>query len=75
MEIGAVELSNRLEAGAVEESEGIAPAHATNIALRWNESRITIWKVSATCLCVLVMGANDAAYGAIIPYVGLRSRA
>jgi fucose permease len=28
-----------------------------------------IWKLSATFWCALVMGSNDAAYGAIIPYV------
>ncbi|KAJ5248771.1 hypothetical protein N7468_000222 [Penicillium chermesinum] len=45
------------------------PSHAVNIAPRWNQSRRTIWQVTAACLCALVMGANDAAYGAIIPYV------
>ena len=47
----------------------VAPPHAVNIAPRWNESKSTIWKLSATLWCGFVMGANDAAYGAIIPYV------
>ncbi|KAJ5990162.1 hypothetical protein N7499_010689 [Penicillium canescens] len=45
------------------------PLHAVNVAPRWNESRTTIWKVTATFWCAFVMGSNDAAYGAIIPYL------
>ena len=45
------------------------PSHAVTVALRWNESKTVIWRVLATFLGALVMGANDAAYGAIIPYV------
>ena len=53
----------------------VPPSHAVNIALRWNESKATILKLSATLWCAFVMGANDAAYGAIIPYVSTtRSR-
>lgn len=51
------------------EIEEVAPSHAVSIAPRWNESKATIWKVTATFWCMLVMGANDAAYGAIIPYL------
>ncbi|QGA18904.1 hypothetical protein EYB26_006589 [Talaromyces marneffei] len=54
--------------------EGVAPPHAVNITPRWNESKTTIWKVTATCWCMLVMGANDASYGAIIPYLELYYR-
>ncbi|KAJ5200748.1 hypothetical protein N7491_008446 [Penicillium cf. griseofulvum] len=43
--------------------------HARNVAPRWNESKTTIWKVTATFWCAFVMGANDAAYGAILPYL------
>jgi hypothetical protein len=35
-----------------------APPHAVNITPRWNESKTTIWRVTATCWCMLVMGAN-----------------
>lgn len=40
--------------------EEAAPLHAVNIATRWNESKTTIWKVTATFWCMVVMGANDA---------------
>ncbi|CAG7920974.1 unnamed protein product [Penicillium olsonii] len=46
-----------------------APSHAVNVSPRWNESKSTIWKLTATCWCAMVMGSNDAAYGAIIPYL------
>lgn len=45
------------------------PLHAVNAALRWNGSKIMIWRVLATFWCAFVMGSNDAAYGSIIPYV------
>ncbi|KAE8131080.1 cytochrome P450 [Aspergillus pseudotamarii] len=47
------------------------PLHAVNVALRWNGSKTMIWRVTATFWCALVMGSNDAAYGAIIPYLEL----
>ncbi|KAJ5366226.1 hypothetical protein N7541_000167 [Penicillium brevicompactum] len=54
---------------ASETEDDAPPLHAVNVALRWNESKSTIWKLTATCWCALVMGSNDAAYGAIIPYL------
>lgn len=57
------------EISAVAETEETPPLHAINIAPRWNESKTSIWRISATLWCGLIMGANDAAYGAIIPYV------
>jgi hypothetical protein len=45
------------------------PLHAVNVALRWNGSKTMMWRVLATFWCAFVMGSNDAAYGAIIPYV------
>ncbi|KAJ5098745.1 hypothetical protein N7532_005746 [Penicillium argentinense] len=45
------------------------PLHAVSISPRWNETKTMIWRVTATCWCALVMGANDAAYGAIISSV------
>ncbi|KAJ5630699.1 uncharacterized protein N7484_010799 [Penicillium longicatenatum] len=53
------------------EDPGDPPSHAVDIAPRWNESKTMIWRVTATCYCAFVMGANDAAYGAIIPYLEL----
>ncbi|PYH46228.1 MFS transporter [Aspergillus saccharolyticus JOP 1030-1] len=52
----------------------IPPIHAVDVAPRWNESRTTVWRLSATCWCALLMGANDAAYGAIIAYLELYYR-
>lgn len=51
--------------------EDFAPPHAVNIITSWNESKSTVWRITATFWCMLVMGANDAAYGAILPYVCL----
>jgi hypothetical protein len=65
------EETRSLNQAATQNEEEAAPPHAVNIATRWNESKTTIWKVTATFWCMLVMGANDAAYGAIIPYVCL----
>lgn len=45
------------------------PSHAFNIAPRWNESKTMVWRLTATWWCAFVMGANDAAYGAIISSV------
>ena len=67
-----VESNFAAEPRVLEDSEeDIAPSHAVSIAPRWNESGIMAWRVTATFWCTLVMGANDAAYGAIIPYVRL----
>ncbi|KAM3424687.1 hypothetical protein BST61_g6674 [Cercospora zeina] len=38
-------------------------------AERWNFPRLNIWKVSCTFWAMVVMGLNDATYGAIIPYL------
>ncbi|KAJ5167921.1 uncharacterized protein N7482_003515 [Penicillium canariense] len=54
-----------------ESEDDTPPLHAVDVALRWNESKTTIWKVLATFWCGFVMGCNDAAYGAIIPYLEL----
>ncbi|OQE28360.1 hypothetical protein PENSTE_c003G06133 [Penicillium steckii] len=36
---------------------------------KWNEPRINAYRSFATFWSMLVMGANDAAYGALIPYL------
>ena len=36
---------------------------------RWNEPRINISRTLAACFGFIIMGMNDAAYGALIPYV------
>ena len=62
-------ISSRDRQPDIEDPDTAPPLHAVNIAPRWNESKTMIWRVTATCLSAFVMGANDAAYGAIIPYV------
>ncbi|KAJ5756912.1 uncharacterized protein N7511_007094 [Penicillium nucicola] len=36
---------------------------------KWNQNRLNMYRTFATFWCFLVMGANDAAYGALIPYL------
>jgi len=36
---------------------------------RWNASRSTVYKILAAFWSFVVMGSNDAAYGALIPYL------
>lgn len=45
------------------------PEHAVSALPRWNESRANVFKTMSTFFGFLVMGANDAVYGAIIPYL------
>jgi fucose permease len=45
------------------------PDHAVSALERWNGSRSNICKTIATFIGFIVMGANDAAYGAILPYL------
>ncbi|KAJ5674002.1 hypothetical protein N7462_009441 [Penicillium macrosclerotiorum] len=66
------DLENTMQQDATSsEQDDIPPLHAVNIAQRWNESKTMIWRVTATFWCAFVMGSNDAAYGAIIPYLQL----
>ncbi len=41
----------------------------TEVLQSWNNPRINIYRVSATFWSFIVMGMNDATYGAIIPYL------
>ena len=36
---------------------------------RWNQPRINVSRTLAACFGFIIMGMNDAAYGALIPYV------
>lgn len=45
------------------------PDHAVSALPRWNESKSNIFKTMSTFFGFLVIGANDAVYGAIIPYL------
>lgn len=39
---------------------------------RWNTPRLNLWRTLAAFWSFVVMGSNDAAYGALIPYVCTR---
>ncbi|KAI1362283.1 major facilitator superfamily domain-containing protein [Xylaria arbuscula] len=45
------------------------PPHASEVKERWNYPRSNIKRVSACFYSFVVMGANDAAYGPLIPYL------
>jgi hypothetical protein len=47
-----------------------APTTVSHPAERWNQSQTNVYRVLAAFWSLLVMGMNDAAYGAIIPYLG-----
>lgn len=47
-----------------------APTTVSHTVERWNQSRVNMCRVFAAFWSLLVMGMNDAAYGAIIPYLG-----
>lgn len=36
---------------------------------RWNSPRLNMWRCLATFYSFVILGANDAAYGALIPYL------
>lgn len=47
-----------------------APTTVSHTVERWNQSRSHVFRVFAAFWSLLVMGMNDAAYGALIPYLG-----
>lgn len=53
------------------ESGGVEPDPAPRVdaAQKWNEPSINTFRVAACFWSLFVMGANDAAYGALIPSV------
>lgn len=44
-------------------------ANTTPQLQRWNYPRINLWRILATFWSFIILGANDAAYGALIPYL------
>ncbi|KAM0276744.1 hypothetical protein ACHAQH_006455 [Verticillium albo-atrum] len=51
-------------------SDGLpAPTTSTPVAESWKYPRSNVFRVAATFWSFLVSGANDAAYGALIPYL------
>jgi fucose permease len=55
---------------AISSSEEVPPEGAVSALERWNQSNTNIFKTISTFFGFVVMGANDAAYGALIPYLG-----
>lgn len=47
-----------------------APTTVSHTVERWNQSRLQVCRVFAAFWSLLVMGMNDSAYGALIPYLG-----
>lgn len=45
------------------------PSTTISVVQRWNSPRVNIQRTFATFWAFIVMGANDAAYGALIPYI------
>ncbi|KAF2689235.1 MFS general substrate transporter [Lentithecium fluviatile CBS 122367] len=45
------------------------PSTTVNVIEQWSNPRVNIWRTSATFYAFVIMGANDAAYGALIPYI------
>ncbi|KGO68313.1 Major facilitator superfamily domain, general substrate transporter [Penicillium italicum] len=60
-----------LEALPRGQSDAGSPLGPENFPLleKWNQPRVNIHRTFATFWSFLVMGANDAAYGALIPYL------
>ncbi|KAK9780078.1 putative Major facilitator superfamily domain-containing protein [Seiridium cardinale] len=56
-------------AAAVEDDELPPPSTASSIVQRWNYPRSNMPKVAACFWSFIVIGANDAAYGALIHYI------
>jgi len=55
---------------AISSTETVPPEGAVSALERWNQSKTNIFKIISTFFGFVVMGANDAAYGALIPYLG-----
>ncbi|KAK2616223.1 hypothetical protein QQS21_000855 [Conoideocrella luteorostrata] len=53
------------------ENGGTEPCQtpAITVTERWNESPKNMFRLAAAFFCFLVMGANDSAYGPLIPYL------
>src|SRR3954471_17776294 len=60
--------ANKLEA---EEVAGALPTPSTAAAVlqKWNNPRINMFRVFATFYSFVILGLNDGAYGALIPYL------
>ncbi|KAJ4297589.1 hypothetical protein N0V90_005482 [Kalmusia sp. IMI 367209] len=45
------------------------PSTTVNVIERWNHPKVNIWRTFATFFAFTLLGANDAAYGVMIPYI------
>lgn len=66
------EISDKHARETVEDtSAGALPSPTTAVIQlqKWNSPRINAWRCFATFYCFIILGANDAAYGALIPYL------
>lgn len=54
----------QMEAGNFEASGG----RVVKVAEKWNSPRINTWRLGAVFWSMMIMGANDAAYGVSIPH-------
>ncbi|KAI5859309.1 MFS general substrate transporter [Durotheca rogersii] len=57
------------DGSGLELGDGPPPDTAAEAVQRWNYPRKNITRVAACFWCFVVMGANDAAYGPLIPYI------
>ncbi|KAB2570739.1 Bypass of stop codon protein 6 [Lasiodiplodia hormozganensis] len=46
-----------------------SPTTATEKLQRWNNPRVNMWRTFSAFWSFFIMGANDAAYGALLPYL------
>jgi len=45
------------------------PNNAVEAAQKWNNPSINKWRLAAVFISFINFGANDASYGALVPYV------
>ncbi|KAM4065847.1 major facilitator superfamily protein [Hirsutella rhossiliensis] len=64
-------IDKRSEPNRLGESEhrDPSPTPAARAPEKWNEPRRNLYRLGAAFWCFFVMGANDAVYGALIPYL------
>lgn len=61
---------HRVSTGAGQDPiEAPPPQTAVTSRQQWNQPRVNVYRVLATFVSFVIMGANDAAYGALIPYL------
>ena len=60
----------QMEAGNFEASGG----RVVKVAEKWNSPRINTWRLGAVFWSMMIMGANDAAYGVSISHPSNRRR-